>query len=466
MEGNMAHPGRISRLLPWLVAFTLSCGLCGLCRGAEEPPDEALTANALPGVAPFDLDYLSGSMALHALHSVLTSQGYSGPYSELVGISGSPFKVVYDSSDAFEPLRDACPFDLLRTAAVRIGFPDAHWETGHAKEALKQIVKHEIDAGRALVAPFLKPDAYHGFNVITGYDFDLDQFKVQGAFDRRRPYSIPIPDSWDGPTLSPAGWATNPVFVLGEAWEDSAAMAEIYVDMADQGIDLLEGGILLYGLVEGEARYMAEAGLHEAHYGIPAYDVMAWDVVRADIAIGRAGRDSLNFAFLWRVDAMVGLLEHDRMGGGGFASLLRGELSQRKAAALHELVVNFQKTAEDAAALRSLFWHEVPDTLADPLAVGEYADGKDAIVFALPDRQGLAEALRDMGRDVYRCPWGWAMVEDSREKRIQAKMKVIGMRARDRECLDLMREIAEDLRASNERQWPQRKWRPRRPESK
>lgn len=458
----MADFVKVSRLLIWPVALILTGTLCGVCHGRDEAGGEILKANLITNVRSYPLDHLSGSMALHALHSVLTAQGASGTYEELVGISGAVFRVVYDSTEAFEPLRDACPFDLLRTAAVRSGFPDAHWETGLTGEDLRQIVKHEIDSGRPLVSPFLKTEDYHGFNIITGYDYERNQFNVQGAFERRRAYSVPIPETWDGPTVSPAGWATNPVFVLGEAADDSAMMVDVYGDITAQGIELLRGGTLVYGLSEGEALYMAGPGPHEARYGVPAYDILARDVEQRDIVITHPDREELNFGLIWRVDAMVGLLEHDRMGGPEFAAVLRGVLSQQEAALLYELVVGFNRIAVDAAELRSLFRHEIPDTLADPRAVLEYADRSNALVFVLPDREGLAASLREMGRNVYESPWGWVMVEDSPGKRLEAKMKVISIRSRDLKCLGLMERVAEGIRSANERKWPPRKWRPSR----
>ncbi len=456
----MADSSKMSRLLMWPIMVILGGVLCAVCHGREVPEGEILKANLVTNVSSYPVDYLSGSMALHALHSVLMAQGMSGTYAELVGISGAAFKFVYDSTEAFEPLRDACPFDLLRTAAVRSGFPDAHWETGLGGNDLRQVIKREIDSGRPLVSPFLKTDAYNGFNVITGYDYEQDQFEVQGAFERRRPYTIPIPDTWDGPTLSPAGWARNPVFVLGEAADDSAMMADVYSDMAVQGIELLRGGALGYGQSEGEARYMAEPGPHEARYGVPAYDVLAWDVQYADIVSTRPDGDVLNFGLLWRIDAMVGLLEHDRRYGPEFAAFLKGVLSQQEAAMLHELVTGFDRAAGDAADLRRLFRHEVPDTLADPRTVLEYAAKSRALVYSLPDGDGLAARLREMGRHVYECPWGWVMVEDTPERRLEAKMKVISIRSRDLECLGYMERIAEGIRSASERKWPPRKWRP------
>ncbi len=456
----MADFVKVSRLLIWPVALILSGTLCGVCRGQTEAEGEIMEANIITNVRSYPIDHLSGSMALHALHSVLTTQGISGTYAKLVGVSGAVFRVVYDSTEAFEPLRDACPFDLLRTVAVRSGFPDAHWETGLTGDELRQIVKREIDSGRPLVSPLPKVDAYHGFNVITGYDYERDRFKVQGAFERKRAYSVPIPETWDGPTVSPAGWAKNPVFVLGEAADDSVMTADFYGGMATQGIGLLRGGTLVYGLHEGEARYMAGPGPHEARYGVPAYDILAWDVEQADIVIRHPDRDVLNFGLLWRVDAMVGLLEHDRMHGSEFGAILRGVLSQQQASLHDELVIGFNRIAGDAAELRRLFRHEIPDTLADPRAVVEYADRSNALVFGLPDREGLAPSLREMGRDVYDSPWGWVMVEDSPEKRLEAKMKVISIRNRDVRCLGLMEQVAECIRSASEQKRPPRKWRP------
>jgi hypothetical protein len=462
MEVFMEIFGRMSLLLLLLAATTLSLNTYGVSYAGEDVEAGTTSVNFIANVASYPPDYLSGSMALHALHSVLRTQGISGTYNELVGISGSVFKVVYDSTEAFEPLRDACPFDLLQTVAVRSGFPDAHWETGLTGDDLRVIIKQEIDAGRPLVSPFLKPDAYHGFNIITGYDYDENQFRVQGAFDRRRSYRVPIPESWDGPTMSPVGWATNPVFVLGEASEDSATMGDVYADMADQAVEMLRGGPLAYGTHEGEDLYMAGPGPHQARYGLPAYDLLIWDVEHGDIVRRSPDGDMLNFGLLWRIDAMVGLLEHDRRRGPEFASVLRGVLSQQQSTAFYDLVVNFKRAADEAAELRDLFWHQVPDTLEDPESVLEYADNNSALVFALPDREGLAADLKSMGREVYESLWGWVMVEDAPRKRLGAKMKVISLRSRDIKCLDLMERLAVGISSRTGRRWPPRKWQPTR----
>jgi len=439
-------------------------GFCTLsvAQGVDESKPENPDINFIPTVQGFPLDHLSGSMALRALHSVLATQGIGGAYGDIVGISGSPFKVVYDSSEAFEPLRDVCPFDLLRNVAVRSGFPDAHWETGLGGEDLKELVKREIDAGRPLIAPFLTTDAYHGFNIISGYDYVSNQFRVQGAFGRRRGNEVAIPDRWDGPTMSPAGWATNPVFVLGEAVYDSAGMDHVYLEMAEEAVELLRGGTLTYGLAEGEALYMARPGPHEARYGLPAYDILAWDVEHAEIVMDGRGGEVLNFGLLWRIDAMVGLLQHDRAQGDKYTDLLKGVITQQHAPLAYELDIGFERSSAGAAELRDLFWHEIPDSLRDAREVLDYVDGSEAIVFSLPAGEELAASLKEMGRDIHQSPWGWVMVEDTPDKRLRAKMMVISLRSRDLKCLGLMERVENAIESAADQKWPPRKWRPNR----
>ena len=165
----------------------------------------------IEGVGGFPLDRDSGSMCLHALLSCLKATGNPSVYYNLVGFSRSAFKFVYDSTEAYEPLRDLYPVDVLRQAAVAEGYPESRWETNKSINTVKSLIKQEIDSGRPVIAPFLRNDAYHGFFVITGYDYEQEIFYLQGALDLDSGYvSVPIPDYWDGPTASPAGWARNP----------------------------------------------------------------------------------------------------------------------------------------------------------------------------------------------------------------------------------------------------------------
>jgi hypothetical protein len=372
-------------------------------------------------------------------------------------VSGTVFKFVYDSTEAYEPLRDAFPFDLLQTAAARNGFPGAHWETGLTHEEAKDLIKREIDSGRPLISPFLKPDAYHGLNIITGYDYEEGVLLIQGAFGTRRSATVPLPEAWDGPTVSPAGWATNPLFVMGEAFDDTSDARSVYTGLVEEAIALLKGGRLEYGNHEGEWQYMRRPGPHRAWYGLPAYEVLAADIANGELVVDRGTGRGLDFGLIWRLDAMVGLLEHDRKHGSQFASLFRAQLPERQSWLAFELLKNLERTAEDAAELRDLFWHKMPADVTEPDDVLEYLDGSDAMVFAIPERAGLADGLRSRGREVYETVWGKVVVEDSPKRRLEAKLKTVSILSRERESLRLLERIAEQLSSRYDMEWPARK---------
>jgi hypothetical protein len=377
-------------------------------------------------------------------------------------MSGAVFKFVYDSTEAYEPLRDTCPFDLLEKAAARNWFPHARWETDLTLEEAKRIIKREIDAGRPLISPFLLTEKYHGLNIITGYDYDQGILLVQGAIHKRRAETIPLPDGWDGPTVSPAGWASNPLFVLGEAEEDSTATRAIYRDLVAEGLMLLEGGRLEYGRHPGEAVYMLEPGPHEAWFGLPAYEVLAADVADKPLVVEGPDGKVLNFGLVWRIDAMVGLLEHDRTYGPQLTSVLRGFLSEKQAWVLYELSDNFERTADEAAGLRDLFWHEIPDSITAPDDVLKYVGASPAMVFRLPRRMGVADSLRKRGLDVFETLWGKALVEDAPERRVEAKMRAIRIMSRERESMGLLEAIARFIKSKPDMEWPPRRWQPKR----
>jgi hypothetical protein len=439
-----------SRLLTLAVALLVVLIPWTGCLCQRRADSDDLKANGLATVRGYSLDYLSGSMALHALDSVLRSQGVDRRYAYLVAMSGAVFKFVYDSTEAYEPLRDTCPLDLLRTAAVMNGFPNAHWETGLTLEGAKRVIKREIDAGRPLISPFLVPDAYHGLNIITGYDYEHNTLSIQGAFDRRRPLEIPMPESWDGPTLSPAGWATNPLFVLGRPSRDTGKATIEYAGLLEAGIAVLEGGKVEYGVHDGERQYMQSPGPHQAWYGLPAYPVLVGDIEDSDLTVGRDGRSELNFGLIWRIDAMVGLLEHDRRAGSALVEFLKGLVPEHRVPSLLALARSYEKSASEAAELRSIFWHQVPDSLTGPQDVLEYTDTSGSMIFALPQGDGLADSLRGRGWAVYDTLWGSVLTEDSPDRRLRAKIKAISLMSRDREALGLLKETAGYLRIKAE----------------
>jgi hypothetical protein len=121
---------------------------------------------------------------------------------------------------------------------------------------------------------------------------------------------------------------------------------------------------------------------------------------------------------------------------------------------LSELIRSFEKTADDAADLKEIFWHRIPGAVTSSSAVAEYVGAHHAIVFRLPDVEGIAEDLHKQGWDVFQTMWGPVVVDDSQEKRLAAKMKVISLASRDRASLGLMTELVEYIGRVSKRSPP------------
>jgi len=398
-------------------------------------------SNQVEGVKSFPLDLDSGSMALHALASCLDATGASASYNRLISLSGSGFKFVYDTTEAYEPLRDLFPTDVFKTSAHAVGFPDAHWEMDQPIEAVKAIVKREIDAGRGVVAPFLKNDAYHGFFVITGYDFGRGVFKLQGALSDTAYAEVPIPASWTGPTASPLGWAANPVFVLGERDPDQVT-DDLDQRMVEIGMDLLRGGELTYGLTAGEQPYLASPGPHRARYGIPAYKLLSRDVASRPLAVKRNGAEAVDFGFLWRLDSQLGQLQQDRKYAAIALDFLSSRVSGGKSTEVLAVADNLEKSTGDAGDLREIFWHRIPLQINTADAVANYVRAGKPMVFSIVGREGLLDDLPSLGLKAFRSPWGPVVVDDTPAKRLRARLLVKSLEARDRVSLRALGEIA------------------------
>jgi hypothetical protein len=416
----------------WVV---LVASVVGLATATPGP------SNQVQGVKPFPLDQDSGSMALHALTSCLEAVGAAASYSRLISLSGSGFKFVYDTTEAYEPLRDLFPIDMLKMSAQAVGFPDAHWEMDQPMEAVKAMVRKEIDAGRSVVAPFLKDDAYHGFFVITGYDFERNVFKLQGAFSETSYTEVPIPASWSGPTASPMGWATNPVFVLGDNNPGSVGY-DLDKRMMETGMALLTGGELAYGLTPGEQAYLGSPGPHMARYGIPAYQLLAADVAGRPLVVTREGREVLNFGFIWRLDAQLGQLQQDRGYAATSLSFLSSRVAGGKSLEVQAVAANVGEAADDAADLRKLFWDLVPRRVETARAVADYVRAGRSMIYSLAAREAVVDEVRGLGFKVFESPWGPAIVDDSPAKRLQARVLVKSLEVRDGHLLRGLGEIA------------------------
>ena len=441
----MQHMGLSLRLSMWLICFA-AAAMLPLCVLASIAPEAGHNANRIDGIGDFPLEYESGSMALHALGSCTAYHGLRVGYQRLVGISGSAFKFVYDTTEAYEPLRDIAPVDILTRAAHTLGFHEAHWQTGLSIEGVRGLIRDEIDAGHPVLVPYLKSDAYHGFFIVTGYDFDKDSLFVEGAFEDSLPYLvIPFPDSWEGPTVSPAGWATNPVFVLGGRSERRQEVVDIGKETILDGIDLMKGGSITYGAHPGAARFMRTKGPRQATYGLPAYDLLSSDLAEGKMVVRVGETDELNFALVWRLDAMLGQLVHDRLFGSLFLRMLTGGLPDEKVNTLNEVVTSFKATARDAQDLRKIFWDEVPPDLRTADEIADYIATSMSIVFAIGDDSVVREAAIEAGFNLFRTLWGWVIIEDTRDKRLAAVAHVRSIVFREERSIETLEAIVEHV---------------------
>lgn len=420
-----------------------SLGLsAGLAQAADSKQPKA-QANQITGVKGFGMDFDAGCMALHALGAALGASGHSATYVRLVALSGAAFKFVYDTTEAYEPLRDIFPIDVLQTASQASGFCDARWAVGLPIAEVKAIVKREIDAGHPLLASFLKNDAYRGIFLIVGYDFDAQVFYLQGAFRDSAYVSVPIPARWDGPTASPSGWADNPMFILGAYDETRGSDASLGLDRATvtTGIALLKGGTLVYGSHPGESSYMGEPGLHEATYGIGAYRLLALDVGNGDLVTRRGEEEEVNFGLVWRLDAQLGQLESDRINAATALNYLVSRVAAGKSIEVEETVANIRKTAADVAALRKIFWDQIPQHVNTPERILAYVKSSGSIVFSFAGNDKYFEDLKGRGLRTFKTRWGPVIIEDSPERRLRARMIVRGLEARERGSLGMMEAV-------------------------
>jgi hypothetical protein len=415
-------------------------------------PVEALPGPAsgnsglLTGVAGFQPDYDSGNMGLHALLSCLEFCGENPGYYKVVGLSRSAFKFVYDSTEAYEPLRDLDPADALGAAAGALGFTDCGWVTGLPIDEVKLLIKKEIDDGRPLIAPFFLPDYYNGFYIITGYDFDKGILYLQGGHGRGSGYiSIPFGAPWDGPTLSPAGWAVNPVFVLGEKHAAAAARGKVEREAMVASLDLLRGGTLEYGTSPGETEYVKEPGPHTARYGLPAYEILSSDVGGAPLLVSERGRQAVNTGLLWRLNSQLGMLYHDRFYGLGFLRGLTPLLEPGHNMVLGEVAGNMEGVLEDVRSLRRIFWDILPDTLASAEGALRHVEESGSIVYVVPDRKDIRDRLRREGYETHPTPWGRVVIADAPEKRLAARVLVKRIASREKNSLHLLSDIVQHI---------------------
>ncbi len=420
------------------------------------------TTNRIEGVAQFRLDTDSGPMAIYAFQSCLGVLGFNYSYSKFAGISGAAFKFVYDTTEAYEPLRDLFPTDVLQSASAQIGFEDAHWETGRSIDELMRIIKREIDAGRPLIASDLETSAYHGLFIIAGYDLETSHLLVQGALRRAGYDSIPIAEGWDGSTASPVGWASNPVFVFGRQVKGSGdARAGKNGPSIAAAIEIMKGGELEYGRHPGEEPYLGEAGPHTAGYGLKAFELLSYDIAHRPLVTMQDGEPHLDFGFLWRIDSQIGQLQHDRTQAFTFLRQARAGLPPEQNALLEELTASFQAVSRDAKGLREVFWQAMPPGVTTADSAVAYARGSSSIVLNLSVPMWMIDELKSMGEPVFETHWGWVMVADSPEKRMGARLLVRAILSRERNSIRMLEELLPDVDTRLERERPEGQQGPR-----
>jgi hypothetical protein len=393
-------------------------------------------------------------MAIHAIRSCFEAMGSGYTYANLAGVSGAAFKFVYDTTEAYEPLRDLFPVDVLQTAAEQMGFEEARWLTKRSSEYVMSVIKREIDAGRPLIAPDLRAGEYSGLCVIVGYDLGTGYVLIQGAFRSAGYDSVPLGDAWEGPTASPAGWADNPVFVLGRSRIGKGeARAGRHKPALAAAIDIMKGGRLEYGKHPGEAAYMREPGPHTAGYGLEGFDLLSRDIADRPLVAERDGEPHLDSGFLWRIDSQVGQLQHDRSEAYTFLRQLRSNVQPEYYLLVEELYMGIQKTSSDAMNLRRIFWEPVPADVATADQALAYARQSPYMIIDITARQGFAEELKSRGEPVFETPWGWVLVDDTPEKRMGARLLVRALVSRERHSIRLLEELlpAVDTRVERER---------------
>jgi hypothetical protein len=385
-------------------------------------------------------------MAIYAFKSSIVKDFPRATYRYLVGLSGAAFKFVYDSLESYEPLRDACPVDILTRASMALGFHEAHWELDQPIEVVKDLIKCEIDSGRPVIAPYLKPDAYHGFCVITGYDYEQNVFYLQGAFSQQgKELAIPVPDGWDGPTASPAGWATNPIFIIGPKTGEHMSSDEIAMSTFTDGVRLMKGGELVYGGHPGEAEYMGKAGPRQALYGLPAFDLLSLDIENEALVKDEGGAPAVNFGLIWRIDAQLGQLEHDRDAAADLLKFLTNSVPAEKSMEVKEAIRDFEQVKEHARGLRSIFWCVVPPDVGGSAAISKYITDSPSMVFRITVDEGVRSDLKANGYGVFKTPWGWVAIHDTHQKRMLAKTALRQIIVRERHQIDRLTGIMEHV---------------------
>lgn len=368
-----------------------------------------MSRHTIAGVPSFERNHDAGSMAMLALETVLRTQGEDCPEWWLAGMSGDAFKFVYDVGAVFEPLRDRVPLDVL-SQACRAAGREGYWRLGASMEEAVALVRDAVGRGCPAIAPFLGTRWYHGMVLAVGVDEDAGAFVLQiarddasGATDYE---TVAIPQSWNGPVPGGAIWADNPLFLVGERRPPSRAAQSIEEALA-RAVSLHAGPPLPYSDHAGAQEYsrppLAGRVALQGEAGLRALD--------DDIDDG----DFITFDIIWRIDAQLGQLHHDR---GNAARFLRAMSREHPAKLLLLQAADlYAATAEVATRIQHAYWDKRTAGAADRRSVRAAVEDSASLVYAVGGLPaGELDALRH-ATPVLDTPWGAAAIADGTRRR-------------------------------------------------
>jgi hypothetical protein len=421
----------------------LAIGMGPASRARAEGGSDGSMRNAIEGLRRISVADTYEGKPILSLQEVLRHLGTEESGAFLSGISGEAFIFTYVAAPIDEPQRDHWPHDVFARAAAAVG-SSVTWRAGLGQEEVKQIVREQIDMGRPVLTHSLDTSRYHGFQIIAGYDYAKGTFLLQTAdrYDHQDYVEVPIPEEWMGAVPGPTFWAVNPLGLVTPPDPETAPDRKVAARRA------LAAAVRLWrhpSFPFGE--FPAEPGTHydgsvdlaavQAPLGAAAFDALEREILTAD---------AVTFRMVWRVDAQLCRLTHNRKDAAAFLREVAPLFEPAEADALARAADVFQSSAERAAGLLACFWDGSLADLAD-VPAGELRDriaASSSIVLSLPQGADTGEIARVPGWSVQQTPWGTVVVADSRERRKHAAGLARELMANEAKGFGLLAQVALD----------------------
>ncbi|HYG57251.1 MAG TPA: hypothetical protein VD902_04190, partial [Symbiobacteriaceae bacterium] len=367
--------------------------------------------------------------------AILRSMGAAVGAEELLVTSGAAFTFVYDNAPVYEPLRDLVPEDTVRTGAGSAGYSGRWLADVPPGEALEHLAVC-LGAGRPALVSLYAVEGHHGFAVATGYEPDEGYLLVQTGERDFQPgmaptvIRIPLSGAWSGAITGPMGWGQCPFFLpdtsRSAGWSPEGRLYRALM----RGAALIRGGTVPYRDCEG-AREFSRVPLagRQAHYGLPAFDLLAADLSSVEWLGG--------FALIWRLDAQLGQLGHHRHAAAGFLRTVAHPLAGEAADLCRQ-------TADLAADLASRYWFRPSREATSAADVMSLAGSRPAMIYwlNLSDEEQVRLASRMC---VVPTAWGPVAIVDSAPRRRDAVALVSRMRQQEERLANVLTRLAEGL---------------------